>query len=441
MKNLVRKYFYADCSWTAPGGVTRVDVALQPLTPIFLSISNEHATVLDNSGCGWGIGCGASGYLGTGNTTSVCQPTPMACPYKWRSLQIGDVHGIGLRDTGDVYTWGDPACGKLGIGSVTGSCVPILVCCGLKWKQVTAGATHSLGITCTGDGYAWGSNNCGRLGVSGLFHCSECLPTPIDCSFKWRALAGGSTQSMGIDVDGNGYAWGGNGCGRLGTGSQTNTCQPTPICCNFKWRCLITGDSTSYGITCSGDLYGWGNNACGQIGDGTKTNRCQPTLVCCGLKWKAVFTGRMAAGTGVGVLAITESSDLYGWGAGYCGRLGTNTCCAYCLPTPVCCGFKWKYATTGNPNSLGVTTDGDLYSWGSGLAGSGGDGTANPMCQPTPVCCGLLVSQDAQICRRNFQVTPGCSYCLLIFGKNPQFNFDYVAQEYCADAMVLEYWT
>lgn len=303
------------------------------------------------------------------------------------------------------------------------------------WNTLGPGL-FSLGITC--DGNMWGWGNGGALGNA---DATVCQPTLVCCGIKWKyvhASTGGS--SYGIDTAGNGYAWGSNSCGVLGIGSVTTASLPTPICCNLKWKMFAgtgpTSNSFAIGITCSGDMYAFGNNTNGQFGNGSGGNcACQPTLVCCGIKWK---TG--AVGPNGTTYGIDFQGNLYAWGVATQGALGNNTTTSTCLPTLVCCAFKWKAIAAACNFAVGITAEGVMYAWGANSCGQIGNNTITQTCQPTQTCCGFswgpLYNQNYRV----YPVVPGATYGVSVFGRKQTFEYDPVSSDYATEAIILEYW-
>lgn len=435
MSFLVRKSYIGDCSWTAPAGVTTV-TAYSCWTQNYVSAGNSAALIIDVNCDAYAWGNNNRAQLGNGTITPACQPTLVSCSFKWRQISLSDGHAIGILFNGDAYAWGCGLGYKIGNANCTNHCLPTIVSCAFKWKWVTAGTFSSGGITTDGIGYAWGCNSAGRLGTGNA--TNQCVPTAISGGLKWRSLIFGDFHSSGIDSNGDGYSWGCGTNGRLGTGNTTSVCVPTLIVCGFKWKHLVAGENGfGLGITCDGDMYAWGNNTCGQLGNGSRTNSCSPLLVCCGLKWKCVTISTTC--NSAFVLAIACNGDAYAWGDNTSGKLGTGTG-AVCLPTPVLGSLKYKSIAINGCESLGVTTEGCIYVWGLMACGISGDNNTTSATSPQRVpCCALNVGVNIPQCRKIYTVTPGCSYCLKIMTRFPQFNFD-ILSEQSADQIILEYW-
>ncbi|MEG2886951.1 MAG: hypothetical protein RR853_07480, partial [Aurantimicrobium sp.] len=77
------------------------------------------------------------------------------------------------------------------------------------------------------------------------------------------------------------YAWGDNGYGQLGDG--TNTSRNVPVLvqapAGVTFTSISAGNSHSLALGSDGNTYAWGDNGYGQLGDGTNTSRNVPVLV------------------------------------------------------------------------------------------------------------------------------------------------------------------
>lgn len=79
-------------------------------------------------------------------------------------------------------------------------------------------------------------------------------------------------------------------------------------------------------------------------------------------------------------MALTESSEIYTWGANKFGQLGLGYCSpnAVATPTLIQClsGLPVRQLASGANHSLLVTPSGSVYAWGAnsnGQLGLGGD--------------------------------------------------------------------
>ena len=138
---------------------------------------------------------------------------------------------------------------------------------GVKFKEISAGDVHSLGIDEQGNLWAWGSNSSGQLGNGTTTNSS--IPIKIKEGTKFRKIASGCYCSLAIDEQGNLWAWGSNLHGQLGNGTTENTSEPIQIMEEIKFK-SVTGSTSSWThsvvIDIEGNVWTAGDNRFGQLG-------------------------------------------------------------------------------------------------------------------------------------------------------------------------------
>jgi alpha-tubulin suppressor-like RCC1 family protein len=105
--------------------------------------------------------------------------------------------------------------------------------------------------------------------------------------------------SLALKVDGTVAAWGANDQGQLGDGTTT-AYRPAPVkVANLSGiKAIDAGAYHSLALTTTGKVWAWGNNGYGQLGDGTNTD------------WRPPFQSR--AVSGVVAVAAGEYHSLAG---------------------------------------------------------------------------------------------------------------------------------
>lgn len=198
--------------------------------------------------------------------------------------------------------------------------------------------------------------------------------------------------------------------GKLGHGQCTHlSCQegnctenkavPTMIAAtkNILFRKIDSLSTHSIAVTTKGEAMAWGNGDKYRLGHGSSTKEYTPrTIEFLSAKGRV---RDLACGLGH-TLALMESGDLYAWGNGSNGRLGTGDTNDRSSPTKIPMPFSRaegpddkeslsdSIATSGTPvhlrhifcgasHSLGVSWDGKAYSWGKNNQGQCGHGHTN----------------------------------------------------------------
>lgn len=191
---------------------------------------------------------------------------------------------------------------------------------------------------------------------------------------KIAAFGLGRDFSGIITESGDLYTFGENNTGQLGIGStdsnwdywNTDNSIPVKILSNVKM--IDFGSGSGFALTESGDLYSWGANNSGQLGDGTTTYRNRPQKIMSSVKSLSYNNEH--------VLAIKNNGDLYAWGDNYYGQLSSNapyTGNNY-IATPTKIMTNVISAAAGQHHSAAVLSNGDLYTWGFNNNGECGTG-------------------------------------------------------------------
>ncbi|HVH09182.1 MAG TPA: hypothetical protein VM736_05240, partial [Gemmatimonadales bacterium] len=216
---------------------------------------------------------------------------------------------------GDAYCWGSNGFGQLGRDTVTTTCVgyvlnsyrcsnwPILVSGALKFTLVTAGLEHSCGVATSGAAYCWGRNEAGELGNdSTAAVCGPSAP-PNPCSYvpllvqgglTFKSVKAGESFTCGVATSGDGYCWGANTTGGLGTGGTASSRLPVKVAGGLAFADIQAGGGGACGLTTSGSVYCWGGSVFGR----------SPTLVRPDLQFAALAVGGTAG------CELTTANDL-----------------------------------------------------------------------------------------------------------------------------------
>ena len=156
---------------------------------------------------------------------------------------------------------------------------------------------------------------------------------------------------------------------------------------NRRLAAVSCGSSFITALTSDGELLAWGENDFGQLGQGDDERRDVPSSVCWGEE--VVVVKSVSAGAEY-VLAVTSTDKVFAWGRGVEGQLGTGEQVfdePQVQPEPVllppdCSVAK---AVAGVFHSAAVTANGELYTWGEGTSGQLGTGEKRSSLEPVLV--------------------------------------------------------
>ena len=260
------------------------------------------------AGCGlaadstaWCIGSNRWGNLGRGDTLPSTVPVAVGGGAKYRSLSTGLAQVCAIGTDARSYCWGGNQFLQTGTSDVTTPVVtPTLVRGGLSFDAIAAGAVISCALL-TGAGYCWGTDGFGSraTGSANPSFGAERSSTPVAMvgGLVFNSIRSGRENnihaaSCGITTTGEGYCWGSNANGQLGTATQLAACaaqnpcssRPVLVANNLRFALIVPAGSHACGITTDQKLYCWGANDAGQLGDGSLTPSPVPIQVASGLQ-------------------------------------------------------------------------------------------------------------------------------------------------------------
>jgi alpha-tubulin suppressor-like RCC1 family protein len=243
---------------------------------------------------------------------------------------------------GSVYGWGLNNGGQLGNGTLTNSNVPVQVkgvgAVGfLSHIKAISASWHSLALASDGKVFAWGQNESGQIGDG----TNTDRTTPVQVKAVGgvgvlsdiKAISAGritidyKSHSLALGADGKVFAWGFNGSGQLGNGSNISSSTPVQVK-GVNAVGLLSGifdvrggTESSLALACDSKVYSWGWNNDGQLGDGTNTNRTTPVQVK-GVNGAGLLSNIIAISANTHSLALRSDGYLFSWGNNDMGQLG-----------------------------------------------------------------------------------------------------------------------
>ncbi|RLN36612.1 hypothetical protein BBJ28_00003973 [Nothophytophthora sp. Chile5] len=229
---------------------------------------------------------------------------------------------------------------------------------------VTATVEHPLSAftqeeQCCGYLMSFGKGDHGKLGHGQCTHvscqegnCTEnkVVPTVIaatrDISFK--KIDSLSTHSIAITAKGEAVSWGNGDKYRLGHGSSTKEYTPRTIdflSLKGRVRDLACGLGHTLALMESGELYAWGNGSNGRLGTGDTSDRSNPTKVAL-----PASTAKVGLRDGVETPERSTVADE---------------------------SLRFRHIFCGASHSLGLSWDGRAFCWGKNNQGQCGHGHTN----------------------------------------------------------------
>jgi alpha-tubulin suppressor-like RCC1 family protein len=397
--------FTASGTFTAPSGVTRVNVQVEypnqysDYQGMFPSTqTGSQMGYVDANGMIWVWGQNGSGQLGNGNQTN--QSTPIAiAPAGLTSLKFRQVfltgQGAGAVDEfGGLWTWGLNANGQLGVGNTTNTSTPLAILGAVRFQKLVQGSFDSGGgpsfaIDYAGNMWSWGAN-LGCLLGTGDATTTDAVSSPalvIGGHHFINADGANTTQMLAVDSAGGGWAWGFGTVGTSGTGANSgNISSPTAILGGIVWQRIIAMVRNGMGLDANGGIWMWGGNNNGIIGNNVSpavtAAYSSPIAVVGGIVFKSLPYGSWR-GSQAFTAAVDVNGNIWSWGLNTGGVLGDNTIVAKSSPVMVVGGivFTNVFISTQQNTAYGLDVNGNLWGWGSNSFGQLGvnvDPTVTP---------------------------------------------------------------
>jgi alpha-tubulin suppressor-like RCC1 family protein len=241
--------------------------------------------------------------------------------------------------------------------------------------SVAAGESLSLALLADGTVWAWGENGDGRLGDG--TNTSRVVPSPILGLAGIQALAAGSSHALALASDGTVWSWGTGASGELGDGTTTGSNVPRMIGGLSNVVAIAAGRGFSAAVRVDGSLWMWGENEDGQLGLGDNLDRPSPVEVMAGVAGVALGSRH--------ALALKTDASVFAWGDNSGGQLGDGTTAGRQAPAVVPGLTSVAAVAAGGLHSLARLTDGSSHAWGENDDGQLGDGTTTDWTTPVPV--------------------------------------------------------
>lgn len=139
---------------------------------------------------------------------------------------------------------------------------------------------------------------------------------------------------------------------------------------------ISSGDGRTIAVTERGDVYAWGDNTDGSLGTGsTDDNVNVPARVAVLSTLDAVWS---AVGNNTGFFIDEDNADLYAWGSGDNGLVGSNiTRDSAALVGGQLIGVNVRRIYARRNHALALSVNGHVYTWGTDTLGQLGNGGAS----------------------------------------------------------------
>jgi alpha-tubulin suppressor-like RCC1 family protein len=251
-------------------------------------------------------------------------------------------------------------------------------------SKISSKVDHAI-IISNGKIYAWGKNEFGQIGDGSQI--SRYLPVLVRMEFEIIDIATGSFHSVALARNGRVYTWGNGINGNLGNRKNISLV-PSPVDTSGVLRgknitSITSGSEYTVVLSDTGQLYAWGAGNEGQLGNGYQYGRLTPVQVnMTGFQNEIVV---MVSAGWSHTIALTSSGRVYTWGRGADGQLGVGCCGNVLSPIAVNLQIPIVSIGTGFYHTFAIANNGVIFAWGDNRSGQLGDGTTNIRVRPTVV--------------------------------------------------------
>lgn len=295
-------------------------------------------------------------------------------------ISLGGDHSVAIKNNGTLWVWGSEGLydGQLGTGKVTGRLKdPVQIGVLSDMRAVSSGSNHSAAIRSDGTLWAWGSNGHGQVGDG--TNSSRFAPVKIPLETVSQ-VSMGLYHSAAVTSDGSLWTWGTNSSGQLGNGTTDSSATPVKIEGMNDVLTVAMGDYHSAAVKTDGSLWMWGRSLGGALGNGDKYGTKDV------LSPIEVMQGVAAVSLGYNVSAAVKfDGTLWTWGSNAYGQLGDGTGKNRAEPGRVEGIDDVVAVSFGTDFAAAIKADGTLWMWGRNGYGQLGNGTTEARLEPTRV--------------------------------------------------------
>jgi len=344
-----------------------------------LAAGSQHSVFVDRKGRL--LTCGKTGsVLGQGSEPNAIGPptlVPSMLDRRVVSVASGNLHCLALGAEGEVYSWGDGRGGGLGHGDENLRAVPSRIASLGRIESIMAGNMRSAAVDERGRLFTWGlariipEEDTWSTGLGyavDLQTQSQLTPRRVDALSQDRvvAVALGLFFTLAVTDAGVVFSCGSGPLGVLGHGSMESEMLPRQIEAltqtGRRFVAVAAGDCHALALTEEGQLYGWGWGGANGHGQGGKHDTHTPELLTALLGERVTCVDAAALSS----CAVTETGELYTWGAG--SRLLSHGGVAESLAVPKrverLSGVRFVGVALGGHHILVADEDGGAWACG-----------------------------------------------------------------------------
>ncbi|AKU90058.1 Ig-like domain-containing protein [Vulgatibacter incomptus] len=317
--------------------------------------------------------------------------------YRFESLSFSDSHACGITTSGETICTGDNDWGQLGNGTTD---LPLdAVSLGFRFISVSAGYGYTCALDPVSRAFCWGFNLRGQLGIKSPE--VVLIPTPVETDLLFHQPSTSPTRvggtTCGIALDERTYCWGRELRDPVEEGPPPSSSALAEVegGNTFVEISASTGGYVgSLGHACAltreGEGYCWGSNLTGQLGTGSNGTSSVPVPIEGGHVFTRIRTAVSPSSLGFSC-GLAEDGRAWCWGSNAFSQLGKEACprgndiflCYEATPILLSGQLRFVDIGLGSEGGCGLDYEGRVYCWGYGAVGRRSQGY--PLEVPTQI--------------------------------------------------------
>ena len=251
-----------------------------------LTIGLSHSCALAADGAAWCWGTNGNGELGVSTLDAQRVPVPVSGGLKFRSIAAGGSFTCGVTTAGETWCWGfgDESLGVPHQPDINRLDTPVRVDGAPDFRSLVASFATRCGISSGDDLYCWGQFFVDHEGGS---YTASYHPTPVLAGIHFNQVSPGRFHGCAVATDQSAWCWGHNAGGELGTSAdvcdeQRGDCRTATIGrieTPLLFKSISAGLEHTCGVTTDGEGYCWGSNTWGELGSGVRGATSTPLRI------------------------------------------------------------------------------------------------------------------------------------------------------------------
>lgn len=250
-------------------------------------------------------------------------------------------------------------------------------------------------VDAAGQGWCWGYNGFGELGTGG--GADSDVPVQVVGGHTFSQIAANVYHTCAVDTNGAAWCWGRNWHGGVGDGTTTQASAPVAVASDSTFTVLSAGSEHTCGLDSSGHAWCWGLNNVGQLGAGDTIQSLRP-----------VVSGTRTYASIVAAIwytcALGTDGNAYCWGR-YPGAPAPSS-----TPVAITSSGNLKRISASGTTACAIDDAGSVWCWGEDVV------TGDVRSQPTQVG-GLGPATDLAV-GQGFACALGTDHLVRCWGKN-----------------------